>query len=143
MIASIQFLSEVNYLAVFVAALAYFILGALWYSVLFGKIWSKAVAETGRIISKPDSAKMMTMMVKSFLANLLCAFTVAYIVRLGWGYSVSTGIKLGLVCGCGFALSSLLMVANWQGTKTVVIIIDAGYQIFGILICSMIISCWH
>ena len=30
---------KTNYLAVFVAAIAYWLLGALWYGVLFGEAW--------------------------------------------------------------------------------------------------------
>ena len=33
---------DINYLAVLIAALASYVLGALWYSpVLFGKLWMK------------------------------------------------------------------------------------------------------
>lgn len=144
MIANIQFFSDVNYLAVFTAALAYFVLGALWYSVFFGKIWSKGIEEMGIKMTKPDNSKMMTMMVKSFAANLLCAFAMAYFIRLDMnGSNVITGIKLGIVGGCGLTLGSQIMVGNWQGTKTKVLFVDAGYQIIGILIVSVIISVWR
>lgn len=32
---------EINYLAIFLATVAQFIIGAIWYSVLFGKLWGK------------------------------------------------------------------------------------------------------
>ncbi len=142
MIATIQFFSEVNYLAVFTAALAYFILGALWYSVLFGKVWAQGIEEMGIKMSRPDKGGMGIMMLKSFLANLLCAFALAWLIRLDAGYKMSTGIKLGVVCAF-LTLGSQMMVANWQGTKTKVLVIDAGYQILGIILTSVIISVWH
>jgi hypothetical protein len=33
---------HINYFAVAVAAVAYFVIGAVWYMGLFGKIWSRA-----------------------------------------------------------------------------------------------------
>ena len=38
-----DFLSDLNWLAVFVAALAYFAIGAVWYAPgLFGRTWAAA-----------------------------------------------------------------------------------------------------
>ena len=34
-----QFLSTANWLAILIAAVAYFALGSVWFSVLFGKQW--------------------------------------------------------------------------------------------------------
>ncbi len=143
MIASIKFFGVVNYPAVFVAALAYFVLGALWYSLLFGKYWGKGIEEMGIKMTKPDKGKMGIMMLKSFLANLLCAFAMAYFLGLVGVYNLHTGVKIGIAGGCGLALASQLMVANWQGTKTSVIIVDAGYQILGSILVSVIIAMWH
>ena len=142
MITSIVFFSAVNYLAVFVAALAYFILGALWYSTLFGKIWAKGIEEMGIKITRPDKGQMGIMMAKSFVANLLCAFSLAFLIKAIGGGNAMFGIKLGIVCGCGLTLASQMMVANWQNTKTIVMLIDAGYQILGITISCVIISLW-
>lgn len=143
MLATIQFFSEVNYAAVLVAALAYFILGALWYSVLFGKIWAKGIEEMGIKMVPPDKTKMMTMMLKSFTANLLCAFAMAYFIRLGNAWNMITGLKFGIVGGFGITVASQLMVANWQGTRNSVLVIDAGYQVVGVILTSVIIAIWH
>jgi len=143
MFLSIPFFNEVNYAAVFVAALAYFILGALWYSVLFQKIWSKGITEMGIKMAMPDKGKMGMMMLKSFLANLLCAFALAFIIRLDAAYRLETGIKLGIVCGAGITLASQMMGANWIGTKRSVLMVDAAYQILGVILCCVIISVWH
>lgn len=142
MIADIQFFSTVNYLAVFVAALAYFILGALWYSVLFRKPWSKGIEEMGIKMTPPAKGQMGVMMLKSFAANLLCAFAIAFFLHVTGGHNIVAATKVGIVVGCGFTLSSQLMVANWQNTKSSVVIIDAGYQILGIIIAANIISLW-
>jgi hypothetical protein len=34
-------LTEINWLAVLAAGVAFFLLGAVWYSVLFGKKWAQ------------------------------------------------------------------------------------------------------
>jgi len=143
MLLTIKFLSEANYLAIFVAALAYNALGAIWYSLLFGKVWSKGIEEMGIKMSLPDKSKMAVIHVKSFLANLLTVLAMAYFIHIDQGYNVMTALKLGIAAGCGLTLGSIFMVANWQGTKPVVVMIDAGYQAIGITLASVIIAVWH
>lgn len=143
MIATIQFFGDVNYMAVLVATLAYFALGALWYSVLFQKTWSKGIEEMGIKMSMPGKGAMGVMMLKSFLWNLLCVLSMAFLIHAVYAYTALSALKLGIVGGAGLSLASLGMTANWTGTKTSVLIIDAGYQICGIAIASMIIGSWH
>ena len=47
-------LQQINWLAVLVAGLAYFFLGALWYSVLFGKKWQ---SYNSALTSRPNAKK--------------------------------------------------------------------------------------
>ncbi len=61
-------------------------------------------------------------MLKSFAANLLSAFAMAYFIRLGNAWNLITGMKFGMVGGCGITLASQVLVANWQGTKTTVLV---------------------
>jgi len=142
MFGTIVFFDAVNYLAVFVAAIAYFLLGALWYSVLFGKTWSKGIEEMGIKMTMPGKGQMGIMMAKSFVANLLSAFSIAFLIKAIGGGDAMFAIKMGIVCGCGLTLASQMMVANWQNTKASVLVIDAGYQILGITMSCLIISLW-
>ena len=48
-----NYLSQVNLWAILVATLAYFLLGSLWFSVLFGAVWSKEVEKLGILIKDP------------------------------------------------------------------------------------------
>ena len=48
------FLSHANFLSILVAALAYFAMGSLWYSVFFGKTWVAEVEKTGVKLKQPE-----------------------------------------------------------------------------------------
>ncbi len=47
-----------NYWAVLVAALAFWVLGSVWFSVLFKKPWQSGMAKLGQKIQKPSSNEM-------------------------------------------------------------------------------------
>jgi len=143
MIITIEFFSKVNYVAVLVAGLVYFALGAIWYSLLFGKMWSKGIQEMGIKMNPMEKGAMGMMMLKSFLWNMLSVIAMAYFIHVAGAYSAMAGFKLGLAGGAGVALGCMGMNANWQGTKRVVLMVDAGYQIIGLALASTIIGCWH
>ena len=64
---------EINWIAILVAVVANFILGFVWYTPLFGKVWAK---EMGMDMSKkPESGVMMEGMAFIVIGNCLCALT--------------------------------------------------------------------
>ncbi len=52
--------------AVAVAGIAYFIIGALWYSVLFGKLWIKLMNVSPEELTPPGS-KMIYVVAGTFI----------------------------------------------------------------------------
>ena len=65
---------DVNYLAVLLAALSAFVIGGLWYSLLFGKSW---MALTGQSEEKLKSGNPAIIFGGAFLLNLIAAFVLA------------------------------------------------------------------
>ena len=76
--------SQVNWLAVLVGALAYFFLGAIWYSALFRNAWIKA---TGANINDPNARKGFAgILIASFITILITSIGLALIItRIGPG----------------------------------------------------------
>ena len=67
-----ELLSDINWLAVLVAALAYFILGAIWYSkALFAPKWAKLVGL--EMNSEANKKGLGAMMMGSSSSSLLPA----------------------------------------------------------------------
>jgi len=72
-------LGDLNWLAVLVAALAYFAIGALWYAPpLFGKAWMAAGGmTTPEAGSRPSPAIYLTPLVGSVLSSVALAILAA------------------------------------------------------------------
>ena len=130
-------------LPTFVAALAAFMLGALWYSpVLFAKAWVAAHGYT-----EADVAAMQKKAPKaygiSFLCFLLMAHVMAWLIHLtgatGWMY----GLHLGLLCWTGFALTLGLTAHVYSNKKLATFLIDAGYQLVYLLMMGAILGAWR
>src|SRR5260370_20094952 len=81
-----------NYPAVFVSALAYWILGAVWYAVLFSKPWMALEHITDE---QPRSLNPVLPYIISFVLNLLIAFVLAQICIWRKADSAGRGAAVG------------------------------------------------
>jgi hypothetical protein len=85
---------EMNYLAVALAALSAFVLGGLWYSLLFAKAWMRL---TGQSEEKLKSGNPAIVFGGAFLLNLIAAFVLAmFIGPMGIKFATLAGFAVGL-----------------------------------------------
>ncbi len=133
--------SHLNWLAIAVAAAAYFMLGALWYSVLFGKAWIKA---TGIDVNNPDAKKGAgALMFFTFILEFVICIGMAILVyRLGLWDGFMSGIKLGLLTGICFCSIVICISYMYQMKPKALSIIDSGYHLVGNIIAAVILCIW-
>lgn len=85
---------EVNFLAVGLAALSAFVLGGLWYSLLFAKAW---MGLTGQSEEKLKSGNPAIIFGGAFLLNLIAAFVLAmFIGPMDIKFATLAGLAVGL-----------------------------------------------
>ena len=85
---------DVNYLAVALAALSAFLLGGLWYSLLFAKQWA---ALTGQSEEKLKSGNPAIVFGGAFLLNLIAALVLAmFIGPMGLKFGAMAGLAVGV-----------------------------------------------
>ena len=137
------YLHQVNLWAILVAALAYFILGSLWFSVLFGGVWSKEVERLGILIKDPAKATIAAKMFQTLFGNVIAAVSMGYLVFISHCYNWIAGLKLGLLCGIGFAAVAMIIAYTWESRSFRLQMIDTGYAVIGITLCGIIISAWR
>ena len=134
--------SNINYLAVFVSALAAFFLGYLWYSpLLFGKGWQKAL---GLSDEKIKEANMLAIFGTSFILMFIMALGIAMFEQ-GHNNTDSTwlgGMLHGLFIGVFFVATSYGVNLLFQRKTFKLWIIDAGYQIVLLTMMGLIIGAW-
>lgn len=138
-----SFLSHANYWAILVATMVYFILGSLWFSALFGKIWSAEVEKHGVKITEPAKGDIAKKMLQTFVCNALAAVSIAYIIFATSAYTWLAGAKFGVLCGIGFAAVGISIAYTWESRSAKLLAIDCGYAITGITICGIIIGAWQ
>lgn len=129
-------MSNVNILAVIVAALSSFMLGGLWYSnALFGAAWRRAAAGP-EIEGHP--AKVFGL---SFVFALIAAFVYAALVPLP--ATSAAAVTQGALIGAGLVAASFGINYQFANRPTVLWLIDGGYHTVQFTIYGAILGLWR
>jgi len=137
-----ELLSNINWLAVLVSAVAYFVLGAIWYSkALFAPAWARLV---GIDMNNPVKGKSIgVMMIGSFLLIVVTVIAQALIVNSIGLTGIASGIKLGLLTGLGFATTAVSISFIYESRPLALYFIDCGYHVVGQLAAAIILVLWR
>lgn len=91
----INVLSYVNYGAVAVSSIVFFILGSVWFSGLFGTMWVDELKHHNVTIKQPKPYDLFIKMVLTFVANIVTSFGMASLVIATGSMTVQSGFILG------------------------------------------------
>jgi hypothetical protein len=132
--------SNINWLAVLVGGLAYFMLGAVWYSGLFGKTW---VRLAGINMNDPNAKKgvaqiMMSSFVLMVVVSVGLGILITRIGSSGW----MTGLKVGLIAGICFSATAISISYLYEKRPLGLHLINGAYNILGCVLAGIIIAVW-
>jgi hypothetical protein len=135
-----NFLSHAPWLQIVVAGIAYFAIGALWYSVLFGKAW-----QAGHGIQMTEESKKRAPMIMGLtvVINLLMAVSTAFLVYGMQSTTVMSALKVGLFISLSYSASVTAINYLYLGKSLKLWFIDAFYHVVGITVMTIILSLWR
>ena len=129
---------DLNWFGIAAATLAYYLLGALWFTPLFGKAWDMAVG-----FERPKGNRFPPMYyVVPLLSSLAVAMATAVLVHDLGITRLSQAVVLGLVAGIGYAAAVSFNNAVAPNTPRPVLLgaVTGGYHVCGIVLVALIIT---
>ena len=134
-------LQNLNYVHIAVCGLIYFIIGALWYSLLFRKSW---IALVGRAMPTEEARKGMPLMFGiTFVLNLIITFATACVIYFVSPNSLAGALKVAALLGVGLVGPTCAMNNMYAQRPFKLTLIDSGYHIAAIAVVSVILTFWH
>ncbi len=135
----IALFQPLNYLAVIAAAIAQFALGFFWYSpTMFAESWLK---DTGFKELKRKGLDMQVSLPVSLVLYFFISLVLAML--LGQYSEISSAVNMAVIIGI-FFVSALMAVHHlFEARSLRLFIINAGYNVFSLLIAAIIITAWQ
>jgi fluoride ion exporter CrcB/FEX len=128
-----------NYVAVFVAAIAYWLLGALWFAVLFSRPWMALENIT------PEQASGMNPIapyIISFILNLVIAFVLAQLCAWRNANTAARGAALGILIWIGFVGPITYSTYMYEMRPKQLFAINEFYPLVGLCLMGAILGAW-
>lgn len=131
----INLLAQINFGAVAVAAVVYYIIGFLWYSKIFSTLWA---AETG--VKQPDKPVPLNL-IGQFISTFLYTLGVALLMQMTGEVSVKSGIMVALLVTVVFVIpinSGNLFFTN----RKKLFLLDVSERALGSVVVGVILGVW-
>ena len=127
----------VNYVAVIIAALAGFGLGAIWYTVL-SKPWMHAVGLTEA--DRPQGSAQVVLFAIAIVALFIMALMLAGVMGHLGDITIRGGVISGFFVWLGFVITTMGVNHAFSGASTKLTLIDGGYWLAVLLIQGAVIG---
>ena len=135
---------QINWLAILVAVVANFILGFLWYTPLFGKVWGKEMGMD--MTQKPDPKVMMKGMAFMVIGNFFLAYVLSHNIA-AWSYvpgmdemsKISNVFSTAFFTWLGFYVPYHLGAIVWESRSWKLFFINTGYALVSLVLVASII----
>jgi hypothetical protein len=128
-----------NHLALLISALMQWLLGAIWYSLLFAKPWMALTGHTAG--SKPKIAALA--MVSSFAVSLILSFMLAHVVLWSGADGFGAGAMIGFICWLGFIGGPMVAQHLYESRPFKLYAINAGYWLVAMLASGGMLAVWR
>lgn len=119
------------------AGLAYFALGGLWFTPLFGRQWDTAVG----FARPPKWRPAAIYYLGPLIGCLIAAFATAYLVRLAEAQSLMDHLEIGLVVGVGYGatVTGVNAIAPNMPRPGLYAAVVGAYHAVGNVLCAALV----
>ena len=130
---------KTNYGAIVVSAVVYWMLGALWYGVLFGQRW---MALEGITMEQAKSLNPVLASIVSFVLNLLMAFVLAQLCLWRNANTAARGAAIGVLLWVGIVGPIVFTTYMYEMRPKELFAINEFYPLVGLCLMGVILGAW-
>ncbi|QFT88113.1 hypothetical protein FIU87_05635 [Bacillus sp. THAF10] len=124
----------ISFLSVLLAAVSAFLIGGIWYTVLFGKAWMKIHNFSDEELKKSAPRVFGG----SFVLAIIISYSLAMFI--GPNSTASFGVFAGFMAGAFFVAAALGITYLFERKPFKLFLIDAGYHIVTFTLMGFILG---
>ena len=130
--------AHLNWLAIGLASLAYYLLGAAWFTPLFGKAWDRSIGHDRSSTAKFSLGYYLVPLASAIFVSLALGLILAALAPLSFGDALLVGVVIGLGVAAAISINNALTPHTRHpylfGAVT------GGYHFVGLVVVSAIIG---
>jgi hypothetical protein len=135
-----DFFADLNWLAVLVAAVAWFAFSAIWYSI---PPLSKAWISAAKIDPSAGGPSFAVLLLPTFVAYLVTTIVIALLVEALGITTFDAALALGVALGIAFGLSSALVSQLYEQKGGSYWLINGLNAVLSFTIVTVILALWQ
>jgi hypothetical protein len=116
-----------NLIGLIATSIAFFMLGWLWYGVLFMDQWMALMGIDPNAGDPPN----MSLMALGFINTMIASIGIGLLLKWLNVTTLVTAVKYGLIAGVCFALTTIAYGPIYGGTPIQLFYIDGAYNLVG------------
>jgi Protein of unknown function (DUF1761) len=133
-----DYFGDLNWLAVLVAALAWFAFSAVWYSIPpLSNAWQRAAK-----VTPGDGPPLAMILIPTFIGYFVTTVVIALIATAISGDDVVNGLALGLALGVGFGVVGALVSQLYEQKGASYWLINGLNAVIAYSIVAVIVTVW-
>lgn len=132
---------DVNIANVVITAIVAFLFGWLWHSpILFGKQWMKLMGKNPKDMDKKmDMSGMMQPMLLQFIAAIIMAYVLSFILVATQSVSVGDAVQAAFWVWLGFYATISVGGVLWEGKSWNLWLFKNAYHLVALIIMAVVL----
>jgi hypothetical protein len=129
-----------RHVAVWIASIVFFVLGAIWYSVMQAP-WLAGIGKSVDEVANAHAASPMPYVV-GFGAILVMCYTLAWLMQRLEALTLVGGLRIGVIVSIGFMAATLALNYGFEARSVTLWLINSAYAVVGLALAGAIIGGW-
>ncbi|HSL26402.1 MAG TPA: DUF1761 domain-containing protein [Acidimicrobiia bacterium] len=134
----LDYFGDLNWLAILVAAIAWFVFSAIWYSVPpLSSAWQRAAK-----VTPADGPPLVMLLIPTFIGYFVTTVVIALLAKAIQATDFADGLALGVVLGLGFGVIGALVSQLYERKGGSYWLINGINAIISYSIAAVIVTIW-
>jgi len=133
---------KINYPAVLVATVVHFLVGGVWYGVLFSNQFVKLIEWSPEKLREMESHNPAKELGIAFIAALILVYILAHFVQYTKARTALDGIQTAFWLWLGFVATTQLATVVFEDRKLGLYLINVSYQLVACSLAGIILAMW-
>jgi biotin transporter BioY len=134
---------KINYPAVLIATVVHFLVGGLWYGLLFSNKFIELIAWSPEKLQEMQNHNPAKELLIAFISALVLVYILAHFVQYTKARTAFDGIQTAFWLWLGFVATTQLATVVFEERKLGLYLINVSYQFVACSLAGVILAVWR